>query len=96
MSDKNQPSITCSISEVREVMCAVYSESHELIITGYGVSAIADQWGNNEQTFEDDTELYKWTLEQRAKLDEQETKQSAANNKINHESASVDFMNQRF
>ncbi|KKL49956.1 hypothetical protein LCGC14_2310340, partial [marine sediment metagenome] len=40
--------------------------------------------------------LYLWVAKTRTELDEQEAEQSAANDKINHESANVDIMKLKF
>lgn len=62
--------VTVNITTIRETMCQIYSESHELIFHGSGISGIDDSAGNNEITFDNDIELYKWCNEQQEILAE--------------------------
>ncbi len=88
--------ITINIEEIRDVMCRLYSKGHSVGFDGLGGCWIEDSAGMLEIDFGSLDDIYRWTLEQQAALDELETEQSVINDKINHDSASVDIMKQRF
>ena len=62
--------VTIDIATIRETMCQVYSETHELIFHGSGVSGIENSAGEVEIDFANDIELYKWCNEQQEALHE--------------------------
>ena len=70
MSDKKQSGVTVSLDTIREIMCQIYSEDHELIFHGSGNSYIEDSAGEVEIDFNDDTELYRWCNKQQEILHE--------------------------
>ncbi len=58
------------ITMVRDVMCEVYTDGHELILHGVGVCGIDDPAGHCEIDFNDLDELYEWCRRRREELDE--------------------------
>ena len=70
MCDKKQPGVTIPIQTIREIMCLIYSEDHELIFHGSGNSYIEDSAGKLVEFFTNDVELFTWCNEQQEILHE--------------------------
>lgn len=100
MSDKKEPGLTFSIPEIMDTIDRKLDDRHELRITTslmYFVEFLVPGEENElVLEFENERDLHLWVAKTRIELDEAETEQSAVNDKINHDSANVDHMNQRF
>jgi len=96
MSDKTEPGVTFSIPEIMDTVYEKYGYAAELRFDGHGNVFIENMAGEIEEDFNNLNELHLWVAKTNIELDEQETKQSAENDKINAESASVDPMKLRW
>lgn len=73
----------------------VYDNCHELRITGH-YQAFIEFNGDIIVGFNSLGELYRWILDRRGGLEEQDEAQRKENHNTNARSASVDIMNQKF
>ncbi len=96
MANKKEPGVTFSIPEIMDTIHRKLSTNHVLTFFKEVCWIDTDYELGGEMFFNSLSELHLWVAKTRIELDEQETEQSAANDKINHESANIDFMNQRF
>lgn len=96
MSNKNQPGLTFSIPDIMDTIERKYDQEYELLIIGRQCWIDCPGGGASELHFRTLEKLHLWVAITRIELDELETEQSAANDKINYESANVDIFKQQF
>ena len=67
-----QPGLTVSLLTILDVIHRKYSVDHMLVMHPSFISGVDDPSGKCERDFKDLEELYRWTLDTQAELDERD------------------------